>query len=188
MSAPPPRARRRGAWRRRRGWPALGAGARRLRTGARRLREEDAGVVAGWEALPFGFLVFVVGALVAANAWAVVDAKMAVTAAARQGARAFVEAADAASARPAAVQAAGAALAAHGRQPAGEVAVAGSFRRCATVTVTVGHTVPAIVLPWVGGFGDGVTTRASHAEVVDPLRSGVEGEAGSGGEVVCDGR
>ncbi len=170
------------------GAPPLRGGVRRLRGGVRRLREDDAGAVAGWEALPFGFLVFIVGALVAANAWAVVDAKMAVTAAAREGARAFVEAGDAASARPAAVAAAGAALAAHGREPAGEVEVAGSFTRCATVTVTVGHTVPAIALPWVGGFGAGVTTRASHAEVVDPLRSGVEGEAGSGGEVICDGR
>ena len=163
-------------------------GCLRPRGGLRRLHEEDAGAVAGWEALPFGFLVFLVGGLIAANAWAVVDAKMAVTAAAREGARTFVEAGEAASARPEAVAAAGAALAAHGREPAGEVEVAGSFRRCATVTVTVAHTVPAIVLPWVGGFGSGVTTRASHAEVVDPLRSGVGGEAGGGGEVICDGR
>ena len=51
----------------------------------------DAGQVGGIEALPFGLLVFVVGALLIANAWAVVDAKFATDAAARQAVRTFVE-------------------------------------------------------------------------------------------------
>ena len=38
---------------------------------------------AGIEVLPFGILTFVVGALLVANAWAVIDAKIAVSAAAR---------------------------------------------------------------------------------------------------------
>ena len=44
------------------------------------------------EVIPFGVLTFVVGALLIANAWAVVDAKMAVSAAAREATRAYVEA------------------------------------------------------------------------------------------------
>ena len=58
---------------------------------ARRARS-DAGMAGGVEALPFGLLVFVVGALLTLNAWAVVDAKFAVDAAARQATRSYVEA------------------------------------------------------------------------------------------------
>ena len=54
----------------------------------------DAGQVGGIEALPFGLLIFVVGSLLIANAWAVVDAKFATDAAARQAVRTFVEADD----------------------------------------------------------------------------------------------
>ena len=46
--------------------------------------------------LPFGVLIFVVGSLLIANAWAVVDAKLATTAAAREAARAYVESGSAA--------------------------------------------------------------------------------------------
>lgn len=143
------------------------------------------GVVAGWEALPFGFLLLVVGVLVVANAWAVADAKMAVTAAAREGARAFVEAEHAGQAHADAVAAAGAALQGHGR-PAATVTVDGAFERCAVVVVRVAYTVPAVSVPWVGGFGQGIRTTSAHAEIVDPLRSGVDGAAGTGGAVICD--
>ena len=43
----------------------------------------------GMEVIPFGLLTFVVGALLVANAWAVIDAKMAVSAAAREATRAY---------------------------------------------------------------------------------------------------
>lgn len=139
----------------------------------------DDGAVAGWEVLPFGFLLFVVGALVLANAWGVVDTKMAVTAAAREGARAYVEAPEAGSAPQRASRAVRDVLAAHGRdaQPPA-VSIRGQFARCAPVSVTVAVTVPSVVLPWVGGFGGDITARSTHGEVVDPLRSGVPGEAG----------
>lgn len=147
----------------------------RWRWGA--LRAED-GAVAGWEALPFGFLVFVVGTLVVANAWGVIDAKMASAAAAREGARAFVEAEDPGDARGDARRAAWAALDGHGRNPgAATVRVSGALRRCRTATVEVELPVPAIGLPWVGGLGAGLSARSVHAEVVDPLRSGLRGEA-----------
>ena len=62
----------------------------------RRVRwRDDHGQVAGIEVLPFGLLTFVVGMLLVANAWGVVDAKMATTSAAREAVRAYVEAPDA---------------------------------------------------------------------------------------------
>ncbi|MGV3758684.1 MAG: hypothetical protein ACO1PW_03960 [Actinomycetota bacterium] len=47
----------------------------------------DRGQVAGIEAIPFGLLIFVLGGLLLANAWAVVDAKLATDAAAREAVR-----------------------------------------------------------------------------------------------------
>lgn len=140
--------------------------------------EDDDGAVAGWEALPFGLLVFVVGTLLLANAWGVIDAKMAATAAARAGARAFVQATEPDSAATGARQAALVALEGHGRDPAASaVTVQGSLQRCTRVAVSVVVPVPAIVLPWIGGLGGGLQARSTHAEIVDPLRSGVPGEA-----------
>lgn len=168
------------------GWDPPGIrgplGARRR--GAARWSEER-GAVGGWEVLPAGFLVFIVGTLVALNAWAVVDAKMRATAAAREGARAFVEAVDAVEAPARAADAAAGAMRSGGRDREYAVSVDGAFARCATVLVTVEARVSTIGLPWVTGFGGDLTTSATHAEIVDPLRSGVDGEAGSGGTVVC---
>ncbi|MGZ4694068.1 MAG: hypothetical protein ACXWA3_10620, partial [Acidimicrobiales bacterium] len=53
-------------------------------------RRDDRGQLAGIEVLPFGVLVFVVGALLITNAWAVVDAKIAVDAASREAVRTYV--------------------------------------------------------------------------------------------------
>lgn len=136
------------------------------------------GAVAGWEVLPFGLLVFVVGTLLVANAWGVVDAKMASTAAAREGARAFVEADDPTGAAGVARRAAWSALDGHGRNPGtATVRVDGALRRCRKAIVEVVVPVRAVALPWVGGLGAGLTARSVHAEVVDPLRSGLRGEA-----------
>jgi hypothetical protein len=149
-------------------------------------RGGDSGQVGGIEALPFGILLFVVGALLVANAWAVVDAKLAVDAAARQATRRYVEAATPADAEPGAVEAGLAALEAHGRNPAaatvrltgleGSGGQAG-FSRCARATFTATYEVPALTIPWIGGFGDGIDVTSSHSELVDPYRSGVPGSA-----------
>ena len=135
----------------------------------------------GIEAIPFGLLVFVLGALLIANAWAVVDAKFATDAAAREAARTYVEAASASDAGRQAEAAALSTIGAHGRDPkrasvrsVGELA----FARCGRVTFEVTYTVPALSLPLIGGYGDGpFTVRSTHSEVVDPFRSGVPGEA-----------
>jgi putative hemolysin len=161
----------------------------------------DAGQAGGVEALPFGLLVFVVGATLVANAWAVVDAKFAVDAAARQATRSYVEAEidgpggggpdRTRAAEDAAVEAGLAALSAHGRDPAAAqvgltalepVGGQSGFTRCARATFTASYEVPALTLPWIGGFGHGIDVTSSHSELVDPYRSGVPGSAEA-----CDG-
>ena len=49
----------------------------------------------------------------------------------------------------------------------------GTLNRCQTVRFQASYQVPAIRIPWVGGFGDGFTATARHAELVDPYRTGV---------------
>ena len=148
---------------------------------ARRRLRGDHGQVGGIEAIPFGLLVFVLGGLLIANAWAVVDAKFATDAAAREAARAYVEASDGDGALAAAEAAARQAVTAHGRdgsradvRPVG----AARFARCERVTIEVTYEVPALTLPLVGGWGPApFTVRSHHSEVVDPFRSDVPGEA-----------
>jgi hypothetical protein len=43
--------------------------------------------------------------------------------------------------------------------------------------VTVSASVPAIRLPFLGGYGRPFDVRATHTELVDPTRAGVEGVA-----------
>jgi hypothetical protein len=147
----------------------------------RRLRDED-GVVGGLEVLPFGVLIFVVGTLMVANAWGVIDAKIATSAAAREAVRAYVEAPAASEAADRARAAAAATLSAYGRDEVSRRQIiqvgAADFLRCSPVTWEVRYTVPAAVVPWLGRVGSGVAVRARHTEIVDPLRSGVPGEAG----------
>lgn len=130
----------------------------------------------GVEVLPFGVLTFVVGGLLIANAWGVVDAKLAATAAAREAARTYVEAPDAGSAAASADAAARATMEGHGRAAdLTEVQINGVFARCEPVVAEVTYPVPAIRLPWIGGYGEAFRVRARHSEVVDPFRSGALG-------------
>lgn len=143
----------------------------------------DGGQVGGIEAIPFGLLVFVLGGLLLANTWAVVDAKLATDAAAREGVRALVEAAELSAGLEAAEAAARAAITAHGRDgDRAAVALLGDpvFARCERVTLEVAYDIPALALPLVGGWGPSpFTVRSRHSEVVDPFRSDVPGEAGA---------
>ncbi len=137
------------------------------------MRRDESGQV-GIE-LPFGVLTFVVGALLVANAWAVIDAKMAVSAAAREATRAFVEAPADADAMAHAEAAARSAIEGAGRDPGQLVLtpVEATFARCETVRFEASYQVPAVSVPWLGGFGSGFTATARHAEAVDPYRTGV---------------
>lgn len=147
----------------------------------RRCRGEH-GQVAGIEVLPFGLLMFIIGMLMVANAWGVVDANLATSTAAREGVRAYVESPSAAEARDRAVGAAAAAILGYGRSPFStrvEVETIGGrgWQRCALAIVTVHHAVPLLSLPLIGGFGHAFDVVSRQSEVVDPYRNGVEGEA-----------
>jgi len=148
-------------------------------TGAR-LRG-DRGQVGGIEVLPFGFLVFVAGMLMIANAWGVVDAKLAVTAAAREGVRAYVEAANASSAEAAAKATATDTLVAYGRDDSRatvhQPVLASDFGRCVRVAVTVSYDVPVVDVPFVGSFASLEPVSSTFTEVIDPYRDGLEGPA-----------
>lgn len=141
----------------------------------------DAGQVGGVEVLPFGFLVFVSATLLIVNAWGVIDAKFAVTSAAREAVRAFVEADSAADGSRVASARGLETLEAYGRND--ERAAVGApeldepFGRCARVSITVSYEVPLIAIPFIGGFGSATTVQATHSAVVDPFRSGLAGPA-----------
>lgn len=141
-----------------------------------RLDRED-GVVGGVEALPFGVLVFVVGTLIVVNAWGVVDAKMTVASAAREAVRAYVEAPEGTDPSAAASAAAQRTMQVLGRtRSTPQISVTGSFVRCARVVATVGYRITALRLPWIGSMGSFVASSTA-TEIVDPLRSGLTGEA-----------
>ena len=136
--------------------------------------------------VPFGLLVFVVGTLLIANVWAVVDAKFAVVDAARAGARAYVRADSGPSGvdriddgprRPPSPRTTGRATA----SPTPTRMRVPSFERCAVVVVTVRDTIPALSLPFIGGLGRGFTVVGEQREIVDPYRSGLPAGSACGG-------
>jgi len=139
----------------------------------------EAGQIAGLEGVIFGVLVFVLGTLVVANAWGVVDAKVAAASAAREATRTFVEsrASSTAEALGEAKLAASEAITGYGRSPAKMVFVAeeAELQRCARVTIRVDYPVPLITIPLLGRHGHGFTASARHSEIVDPYRSGLSG-------------
>lgn len=146
----------------------------------RRPRDES-GQAAGLETLPFGVLVFVVGVLLVTNAWAVIDAKVAVSAAAREATRAYVEAPPGSDALQLAHDAARNVFREAGRDPdrLELVVLEGRFARCQDVRFEARYRVAAVSVPWVGGYGRGFTAAARHREAVDPFRSGVPAAGGA---------
>lgn len=144
----------------------------------------ERGQAGGMEVLPFGLLVFVAGALLIVNIWGVVDAKFATDAAAREAARWVVEAAgrttSADSLRAGATQIATDTLADHGRTGPVDVRLGpadAGFVRCERIEVTVTIEVPAVRLPFTGGFGNAFDLHATRGALIDPTRSGVDGLA-----------
>jgi hypothetical protein len=93
----------------------------------------------------------------------------------------YVEAPDHDQGRQNAEAAARDAIAAHKRDAAlatiGGPTDESAFTRCNRISFTVSYPVPAITLPFIGGFGSGFTVKATHSEIVDPFRNDVPGEA-----------
>jgi hypothetical protein len=141
------------------------------------LHRSDEGFAGGFEGLLFGMLIFVAGTLLVAFAWGVVDTKTAVTEAARQAARTYVEAPDAAAATDQAQAAASSTLEGYGRNPqrARVSLVAGSFARCSRMTISVSYPAPLFDLPFFGRVGSAEVVTADHSELVDPYRTGLIG-------------
>jgi hypothetical protein len=148
------------------------------RAGTAAIGDED-GFVGGFEGLLFGLLLFIVGTLMVANAWGVVDTKTATELAARQAARTYTEAPNASVAAAVAQQAADQALAAYGRDPARASVrlLSGGFGRCQRITISVTYPAPLLVLPWIGRVGTAESVHAVHSELVDPYRTGLPGTA-----------
>ena len=146
------------------------------------------GFVAGLEALAFGVLVFVVGTLILVNGWAVIDAKFATNAAAREAVRAVVETPGGGShtdlqLRQLALTAAQQASAAHGYAP-GTVSItprtaSGTLSqvRCEAVRIEASIEVRATILPGIDGPGTR-TVASVHEEIIDPFRSGLDARDG----------
>lgn len=131
----------------------------------------------------FGVLVFVVGALLVANVWTVIDAKLMVSAASREATRSYVEAPDSATAIDRAATAADLVRSGHGRKADAfslNLTAAEGFNRCASVEFEASYDVDLISVPFLGGFGRGLTVEARHREIIDPFRSGVGGVADCG--------
>lgn len=135
----------------------------------------DGGFVGGAEGILFGIAVVVVGALLVYNAWAVVDAKMAASSAAREAVRFYVESdGDQSAASAVGRDAFGAST---GLDPSLlEISINGSFERCSRITAIASYRVPAIRLPF-GAWGEAFLVTASHSELVDPYRSGLRGSS-----------
>ncbi len=156
----------------------------------RRRRDED-GFLGGLDALAFGALVLVTGTLLIINAWSVVDTRMAVSAAAREAVRTIADAPVAqlnereehddleGTARARALDA----LVQHGKDVAGLTdgdivfAPLTDEPRCDWIEVSVTLRAPAIALPFVGVFRDGIPVTVQHRELIDPYRAGLTGEA-----------
>lgn len=143
---------------------------------------DQRGAVGGVEVLPFALLVFVAGSLLVANAWAVVDAKLTVEAAAREAGRAYVEVGDPEAAQGAAHRAAREVVEAAGRDPDRLELVDNRSRyvRCAVIEHRTSYRVPTVTVPFVGGFGRGLTVHGHHREVLDPFGAGLGEEHSCG--------
>lgn len=141
-----------------------------------RTSRDERGQVGGIEGLLFGVAVFAMGALVIANVWAVIDARIAAASAAREATRAFVESAGPEDVALADAGAAAAdAIRGYGRRPERMrlLPERAALRRCAPVTFRVEYPVPLLSIPLLGRYGHGFTAAAEHTEVVDPYRRGL---------------
>jgi Flp pilus assembly protein TadG len=137
---------------------------------------DDRGLVGGAEALIVVIPMMLVAVLLITELWGALDARAAVSEAAREGARAYVEATSARSARDEALAAATASLVQHGRQGTIDSLATTGFGRCQRVEISVHTQVPRVRLFGLNSGGS-YTITAHHSELVDPYRSatGLEG-------------
>jgi Flp pilus assembly protein TadG len=135
---------------------------------------------AGAEAVAIALILGIAIVLLFANVWVLVDAKMRVGEAAREGARAIVEAntpgdSPTQTARTAGSEAfLGASRLVHA--PEYVVRADNGFGRCGRVAVQVRARIRTITLPFVGRWSPDFEVQSTHSEIIDPFRSGLTGE------------
>lgn len=131
--------------------------------------------------MALGLLVLLAGLVLVGAAWGAVDAKATAAAAAREAARAYVEAPDSATASESADAAAREVVAGYGRDERRlELVRSGDFGRCARITYEALYPLPVLRVPFSDSSIGGWIVRARHSEVVDPFRSGLAGKADCG--------
>ena len=161
-----------------------GVSARHATIRRARFASDERAFAAGAEALIFGALVFVLGTIIILNAWSVVDAKFATSAAAREAVRAVVEAEVGSDLQATADRAAAAAFQGHGREPADVTVVWDGDElgvvqaRCAEVRYRATTAVGVMAIPRFSNQV-GFTVTAVYSELIDPFRSGLQ-------ESVCE--
>lgn len=134
---------------------------------------------AGAEILFFALIIFTAMVLLVVNAWATVDTKFMVTAAAREATRAYVEQSDGVAAAAAARQASDSVFTSYGAKRQNELPleIDATFGRCERVSVRASYQIPALRLPLGVTIGKRVVA-STHSELVDPFRSGIDSEVG----------
>ena len=136
--------------------------------------KDDRGVVGGTDVLFFGVVMITFTAMVITNAWLAIDASLAVSNAAREGARTFVES-DPTQAQGLSEAAMNEVMDQYGRDDGSDshfISIDGGvFARCAVVTTTSNYDIDLISVPLFGSFGT-YTISATHSERIDPFRSG----------------
>jgi hypothetical protein len=136
------------------------------------VRRSEAGQVAGVETLALGTLVFVVGTLVAVNAWSIVTSRAVADDIATSYLRAYTEGTGAADARLDGNRAADAARSSHSfAADRVEIEEPDRFAPCEMVSVTATIAVPLVRIPVVGAVGSTQIT-ITRRERIDPYRSG----------------
>ena len=153
------------------------------------MRRGERGQAAGIETIPFGILVFVGGLLLVVNAWAVVDHRGAVDAAASAYLRAYTAAPSLDAGRVAGEDAARRSLGDR-RSLADHLVIshpAESFGPCRVATVTVSMDVPMVRMPFLGEFGE-TTVSVSAVDLIQPFARTVGSAADRNLRgTVCDG-
>ncbi len=134
-------------------------------------RRDDRGAMAGGEMWALGVLVFVVGTLIVAWAWAGLRARSDAAAIATEYLRAFTEAPDAATAFRDG-EAAAAQVGHDRRVPAARIELTPpvDFGRCHLATVTVRVEAPGVGLGALGRLGPGIA-EVTRSELTDPYRA-----------------
>jgi hypothetical protein len=139
---------------------------------SRRVGCHERGVVGGAEALAFGTLILLAGALMTANVWGIVETRVALDAAAREYLRAYTSGSDAVSARDAGERAAAVTLAGRGTPLSGlRIASpdATGFGPCGVATVELTASVPVARVPFLGELASS-EVRVTHTELIDAHR------------------